>query len=69
MNAVQILYPYALAAVNLAIAWLSYALFTPEFAVPFLVIGLLVLLTVVGQTVRRYVPVPGQTGLQCEGPW
>jgi len=69
MNVVQILYPYVLVVVNMAIGWLSYALFTPEFAVPFLVIGLLVLLTVVGQTVRRYVPVPGQTGLQSEGPW
>jgi len=61
MNAVQILYPYALAAVNLAIAWLSYALFTPEFAVPFLAIGLLVFLAVIGQTVNRYVSVPGRT--------
>ncbi|WP_324664508.1 hypothetical protein [Haloarcula sediminis] len=55
MNAVQILYPYVLAALNIAVAWLSYVLLTPDFAVPFLAIGLLVFVAVVGQTAARYI--------------
>lgn len=54
MNAVQVLYPYVLAALNIAVAWLSYVLLTPDFAVPFLAIGLLVFIAVVGQTLARY---------------
>lgn len=54
MNAVQVLYPYVLAALNIAVAWLSYVLLTPDFAVPFLAAGLLVLIAVVGQTLARY---------------
>jgi len=61
MNVVRILYPCALAAVNVAIGWLSYALFTPALAVPFFAIGLLVFLAVIGQTVNRYVSVQGRT--------
>jgi hypothetical protein len=56
MNIGQILYPYVLSALNMLIGWLSYTLFTPEFGIPFLVIGLLVCLAVISQTVRPHIP-------------
>lgn len=69
MNVVQALYPYVLAALNVAIGWLSYAVFTPEFAVPFLAIGLLVFVAVVGETVTRYVPGPKRAERRRNKPW
>jgi len=64
MNVVHTLYPYALAATNIAIGWLSYTLVAPDFAVPFLAVGLLVLVAVVGRTATRYSPIGNRTRLQ-----
>jgi len=54
MTLFQTLYPYALAGSNLAIGWVSYTALGPDTALPFLAVGLLVLLAVLGRTAARY---------------
>jgi len=68
MNVVQILYPYVLATVNIVVGWLTYVLLTPDFAVPFLAIGLLVFIAVVGQTVAAHTPSRTRATLQRNKP-
>jgi hypothetical protein len=53
MNLVHALYPYALAAMNTAIGWLSYTILHVELGILFICIGLLVFLAVVGRTALR----------------
>lgn len=66
MNVVRTLYPFVLATLNISVAWLSYVLLTPDFAVPFLAIGLLVFITSVGQAVAGYVSSRTRTTLRRE---
>lgn len=54
MNLLQVLYPYALAAMNLGIGWLSVAVLEFQFGVLFVGIGVLVFGAVVGRTVERF---------------
>jgi hypothetical protein len=53
MNLFHALYPYALAAVNTAVGWLSYTVLNVEFGLLFICIGLLVFLAVVSRTALR----------------
>lgn len=49
-------YPFALGAVNVATGWLSYALLDLRLGAPVAVLGGLVLLAVLSQTVTRARP-------------
>lgn len=48
MYLIQAIYPLALASVNLVVGWLLYGLFGTLFGGLFVVVGLLVILTLVG---------------------
>lgn len=66
MTLAHALYPYALAAVNVAVGWLSYTRLAPDFGILFLTIGLLVFLAGVGRTARRYRSVRTWAGPECD---
>lgn len=53
MNLIQRLYPYALAAMNIGIGWLSFGVLKRGHGILFAGIGLLVFIAVIGRTVRR----------------
>lgn len=53
MYLLQTIYPFALAVTNIAVGWLLYYLFESLFGGLLVVVGILVILALVGDTIRE----------------
>ena len=54
MYLLQVIYPFALASVNVATGWLLYQLFESLFGGLFVLAGLLVILSLIGHIVNEH---------------
>jgi hypothetical protein len=62
MYVVQVIYPLALASVNMAVGWLLYHLFESVFGGLLIIIGLLVAFARIGGGMTEDTLVPGESG-------